>query len=102
MAASLVSSKAYFGVNEILTTVMLNSIAVQLMNFLLRGPMIDPDQFGRASRIPQTARLSAAFDLRALYRRGCTRARSSPSRSPSSSTSSCGARRSATASVRSA
>ncbi|HOA22655.1 MAG TPA: ABC transporter permease [Aggregatilineales bacterium] len=55
--------KAYFGVNEILTTVMLNSIAVQLMNFLLRGPMIDPDQFGRASRIPQTARLSAAFDL---------------------------------------
>ena len=41
--------KAYFRVNEILTTVMLNSIAVQLMNFLLRGPMIDPDQFGRAS-----------------------------------------------------
>lgn len=55
--------KAYFGVNEILSTVMLNAIAVQLMNFLLRGPMIDPNQFGAASRIPQTMRLSPAFDL---------------------------------------
>jgi simple sugar transport system permease protein len=33
--------KAYFSVNEILSTVMMNAIAVQLMNFLLRGPMID-------------------------------------------------------------
>jgi ABC-type uncharacterized transport system permease subunit len=30
--------KAYFRVNEILSTVMMNAIAVQLMNFLLRGP----------------------------------------------------------------
>jgi ribose/xylose/arabinose/galactoside ABC-type transport system permease subunit len=36
--------KAYFNVNEILSTVMMNAIAVQLMNFLLRGPMIDPSQ----------------------------------------------------------
>ena len=36
--------KAYFGVNEILSTVMMNAIAVQIMNFLLRGPMIDPAQ----------------------------------------------------------
>ena len=36
--------KAYFSVNEILSTVMMNAIAVQLMNFLLRGPMIDPSQ----------------------------------------------------------
>lgn len=55
--------KAYFGVNEILSTVMLNAIAVQAMNFLLRGPMIDPQQFNAASRIPQTARLPQAFDL---------------------------------------
>lgn len=55
--------KAYFGVNEILSTVMLNAIAVQAMNFLLRGPMIDPQQFGNASRIPQTARLPQVFDL---------------------------------------
>jgi simple sugar transport system permease protein len=55
--------KAYFNVNEILSTIMMNQIAVQGMNFLLRGPMIDPAQLELASRIPQTARLSRAFDL---------------------------------------
>jgi simple sugar transport system permease protein len=55
--------KAYFNVNEILSTIMMNAIAVQGMNYLLRGPMIDPVQLDAASRIPQTARLSAAFDL---------------------------------------
>jgi ABC-type uncharacterized transport system permease subunit len=55
--------KAYFNVNEILSTVMMNAIAVQLMNFLLRGPMIDPLQAQLASKIPQTARLLDAFHL---------------------------------------
>jgi len=55
--------KAYFNVNEILSTVMMNAIAVQLMNFLLRGPMIDPAQAELASKIPQTARLMDAFRL---------------------------------------
>jgi simple sugar transport system permease protein len=55
--------KAYFNVNEILSTIMMNAIAVQLMNYLLSGPMIDPTQLSKASRIPQTARLSQAFDL---------------------------------------
>ncbi len=55
--------KAYFNVNEILSTIMMNQIAVQGMNFLLRGPMIDPVQLEAASRIPQTARLARAFDL---------------------------------------
>jgi simple sugar transport system permease protein len=55
--------KAYFNVNEILSTVMMNAIAVQLMNFLLRGPMIDPSQAELASKIPQTARLIEAFRL---------------------------------------
>src|SRR5512138_1772614 len=55
--------KAYFNVNEILSTVMMNAIAVQLMNFLLREPMIDPAQAKLASRIPQTARLIEAFRL---------------------------------------
>ena len=55
--------KAYYGVNEILSTIMMNAIAVQIMNFLLRGPMIDPVQLERASRIPETARLERAFDL---------------------------------------
>lgn len=55
--------KAYFNVNEILSTVMMNAIAVQLMNFLLRGPMIDPAQAEKASKIPQTARLLDIFRL---------------------------------------
>jgi simple sugar transport system permease protein len=55
--------KAYFNVNEILSTVMMNAIAVQLMNFLLRGPMIDPSQAELASKIPQTARLLEIFRL---------------------------------------
>jgi simple sugar transport system permease protein len=55
--------KAYFNVNEILSTIMMNAIAVQGMNYLLSEPMIDPVQLEAASRIPQTVRLSAAFDL---------------------------------------
>lgn len=55
--------KAYFNVNEILSTVMMNAIAIQLMNFLLRGPMIDPSQAELASKIPQTARLLDIFQL---------------------------------------
>ncbi len=55
--------KAYFSVNEILSTVMMNAIAVQIMNFLLGGPMIDPSQAELASKIPQTARLEEIFRL---------------------------------------
>jgi simple sugar transport system permease protein len=55
--------KAYFRVNEILSTVMMNAIAVQMMNYLLRGPMIDPGQKELASKIPQTARLVEALHL---------------------------------------
>jgi ABC-type uncharacterized transport system permease subunit len=55
--------KAYFSVNEILSTVMMNAIAVQFMNYLLRGPLIDPAQAELASKIPQTAPLEQAFRL---------------------------------------
>lgn len=55
--------KARFNVNEILSTIMMNQIAVHGMNFLLNGPLIDPVQLQRASRIPQTARLARGFDL---------------------------------------
>ncbi len=55
--------KAYFRVNEILSTVMMNAIAVQIMNYLLRGPMIDPAQAELASQIPQTAALERALRL---------------------------------------
>ncbi len=54
--------KARYNVNEILSTIMMNVIAVQLMNFLLRGPMIDREQVN-AARIPQSPRLAEAFDL---------------------------------------
>jgi ABC-type uncharacterized transport system permease subunit len=55
--------KAYFNVNEILSTIMLNQIAVQSMNFLLRGALIDPAQADLDSQIPQTARLARVYDL---------------------------------------
>lgn len=42
---------------------MLNYIAVNFMNYLLRGPMMDPIQVQLRSFIPQTARLSRAADL---------------------------------------
>ncbi len=50
--------KAYFSVNEILSTIMLNLVAVQLMNYLLAGPLIDHSQFSVGGLIPQTRLLS--------------------------------------------
>ena len=68
--------KAYFNVNEILSTVMMNAIAVQLMNFLLRGPMIDPAQ---ASNWPRKSRRLRAcwisFTCRAWFPPACISAR---------------------------
>jgi simple sugar transport system permease protein len=58
--------KAYFKVNEILSTIMLNIVAVQLMNFLLRGELIDPAEIEAGTRIPQTERLPEAADLPVL------------------------------------
>ncbi|MCC6456996.1 MAG: ABC transporter permease [Caldilineaceae bacterium] len=49
--------KARLNVNEILSTVMLNQIALQAMNFLLRGPMLDPEQVAAGTNIPQSAAL---------------------------------------------
>jgi general nucleoside transport system permease protein len=57
------SLKAYFNVNEILSTIMLNIVAVQVMNYLLRGPLLDKAQISGLSRIPQTERLSRSADL---------------------------------------
>jgi simple sugar transport system permease protein len=55
--------KAYLNVNEILSTIMMNAIAVQVLNYLLRGPIMDPVQVEQGSFIPQTARFSIATDL---------------------------------------
>ncbi|HYA45206.1 MAG TPA: ABC transporter permease [Acidimicrobiales bacterium] len=47
--------KAYFNVNEILSTIMLNLVAVQVMNYLLSGPMVNKAQsFAVTGLIPQT------------------------------------------------
>jgi simple sugar transport system permease protein len=60
------SLKAYRGVNEILSTIMLNIVAVQLTNYLLRDPLMDPAEIERGTRIPQTERLSPNADLPTL------------------------------------
>ena len=49
--------KARLGVNEILSTIMMNQIAIQLSNYLLRGPMIDPAEIARGTQIAQSAQL---------------------------------------------
>lgn len=47
--------KAHFDVNEILSTIMMNEIAIQFVIFLLSGPMIDPEQIALGTRIAQSA-----------------------------------------------
>lgn len=53
--------KARLGVNEILSTVMMNAVALQLMNVLLSGALIDPAEvlagtfIAQSERIPQHA-----------------------------------------------
>jgi simple sugar transport system permease protein len=61
--------KAHMGVNEILSTVMLNQIALQLMNFLLRGPLLDPAQVAAGTNIPQSAALPESVWLLRLVPR---------------------------------
>jgi general nucleoside transport system permease protein len=55
--------KARFKVNEVLSTVMLNAIAVLFMNYLLRGVLMDPTELDKAIHIPQTERFALAADL---------------------------------------
>ncbi len=55
--------KARLGVNEILSTIMMNQIAIQLGYYLLRGPMMDPKELEAGTNIPHSARLARAVDL---------------------------------------
>ena len=55
--------KARMQVNEILSTVMMNQIAIQLGFFLLRGPMIDPKEVAAGTNLPHSARLPASTDF---------------------------------------
>jgi ABC-type uncharacterized transport system permease subunit len=49
--------KARLAVNEILSTVMMNAIAQQLMNLLVRGPLIDPAGVTAGTYLAQSERL---------------------------------------------
>ncbi len=55
--------KARLGVNEILSTIMMNQIAIQIGFYLLRGPMIDPAELEAGTNIPHSARLPRPVDL---------------------------------------
>src|SRR5450756_979663 len=50
--------KAYFNVNEILSTIMLNLVAVQFMNYMLSGPLVARSGYAVGGLIPQTQLLS--------------------------------------------
>jgi ABC-type uncharacterized transport system permease subunit len=49
--------KARLKVNEILSTIMLNFIALQLMNGLLRGPLMDPESVAAGTFLAKSERL---------------------------------------------
>jgi general nucleoside transport system permease protein len=49
--------KARLKVNEILSTVMMNAIALQLMNLLIRGPLMDPSGITAGTYLAQSERL---------------------------------------------
>jgi ABC-type uncharacterized transport system permease subunit len=49
--------KARLRVNEILSTIMMNSIALQLMNLLLQGPLMDPAGVAARTFLAQSAQL---------------------------------------------
>jgi simple sugar transport system permease protein len=55
--------KARFGANEIIATIMLNYIAVQVLGWLVRGPLQEPmGIFPRSERLPAELRLPALID----------------------------------------
>jgi simple sugar transport system permease protein len=61
--------KARFRVNEILSTIMMNSIGLQFMNYLLQGPMMDPEGIKAGTFLAQSARLPAQAWLARLIPR---------------------------------
>ena len=67
--------KAYLGVNEILSTIMLNIVAVQVVTYLLRGPLIDPRRppAGAGSRRPSGCRRTPTYRFSSAAP-GCTSA----------------------------
>ncbi len=49
--------KARLRVNEILSTIMMNAIALQLLNLLLQGPLMDPEGIAHGTYLAQSAQL---------------------------------------------
>ena len=58
--------RTHFNANEILTTIMLNYIALNLLLFFVHGPLKDPDGFS----FPQSAMFGDASRLPALFEDG--------------------------------
>ena len=58
--------RAYLNVNEILSTVMLNYVAIQVYNFLIRGPMMDKNEIVYGTGASQTARIAKEYWLTKL------------------------------------
>tara|TARA_B100000579_G_scaffold350356_1_gene304127 strand:- start:1398 stop:2483 length:1086 start_codon:yes stop_codon:yes gene_type:complete len=56
-------ARAKLGVNEIITTLMLNEVAIRLVQWLIHGPWKDPDSFNfpLAPMLPDQARLPTLF-----------------------------------------
>ncbi|MEW5829682.1 MAG: ABC transporter permease [Chloroflexota bacterium] len=57
--------KAYTGGHEVINTIMMNYIALNLTSYLLNGPMKDPNPLNVSARTPEiasSARLSPLFD----------------------------------------
>ncbi len=56
--------KAFTGGHEVINTIMMNYIALNLTSFLLNGPMKDPDPLNLSARTPEiapSARISVLF-----------------------------------------
>jgi ABC-type uncharacterized transport system permease subunit len=58
--------RAYLNVNEILSTVMLNYVAIQVYNFLIRGPMMDKQEIAYGTGASQTGRIAREYWLTKL------------------------------------
>lgn len=57
--------KAYFGGHEVINTIMMNYIALNITSFLLNGPMKDKSPFNviaRTPEIPESARIPVLFE----------------------------------------
>ncbi len=55
--------KAYYGSNELIVTIMLNYISIQVVSYLVHGPLMDP-----ASVVPQSCQVAKAAQLIRLWK----------------------------------